>query len=260
MSSPIIKTEFTEVLTSSELLPPRPISISSSDEFPTIITESSLLESTRTPNQTIEPKNLVDRYDETFPSPSIYRTFTDTKLAQWKDTLEYKYFDSLYIYHRNTSQTIKNLRRQAMALLNEADALNRQYIPQRQNLDHFISSLPGSQFQRRLFNPVKTYPRPRIPLMREEHRPTPSSSNIRPLRPPYPPIPKPSRQIRCFQCDSPLHIKWYCNEYRCRACKKIAPGHSLRDCPNNQPELYDDGIRGHYDIAGEEDGNLDGEC
>jgi hypothetical protein len=82
MSSPIVKTEFTEVITSSELLPPRPVSISSSDEFPTVITESSLLESSPENNsRQIEPENLIDVYDQTFPSLELYRNFTKAKLT-----------------------------------------------------------------------------------------------------------------------------------------------------------------------------------
>ena len=36
----------------------------------------------------------------------------------------------------------------------------------------------------------------------------------------------------------------------------MAPGHSQQNCPKNGFETYDDGLRGHYDIGGEEDGNL----
>jgi hypothetical protein len=261
MSSTTVKSEFTEVLTGSDLLPPRPVSISSSEEFPTIITETSLLE---TPTTTAEQRNLVDQYDEVFPTPNLYRQFAEAKLTSWKDTLEYQYFDSLYVYHRNTSQTIKNLRRQAMELLNEADTLTRQYTPQRRNLDHFTSTLGPSPFQRRLFSPVKVYPRAR-PNLRERpptvRQPMASSSTIRPLRPPYPPQVAPRSRIRCFQCDSPSHIKWYCIEYRCKSCRKIAPGHSYKDCPRHletEPP-FDDGIRGYYDVE-EDDGNLGGEC
>ena len=154
-----------------------------------------------------------------------------------------------------------------MDLLNEADALQHEYLPQRENLEHFISRLPESNFHRRLFNPVKVYPHSQPPPIRERRpiiptirQPIPSTSNIRPLRPPYPQTATHSR-IRCFQCDSPSHIKWYCNFYRCKSCRKVAPGHSYRECPRNyEDEIpFDDGIRGHFDIEGD-DGNLAGEC
>ena len=32
------------------------------------------------------------------------------------------------------------------------------------------------------------------------------------------------------------------------------------NCPKNGLEPYDDRLRGHYDIGGEEDRNLNGEC
>ena len=40
----------------------------------------------------------------------------------------------------------------------------------------------------------------------------------------------------------------------------MAPGHSQQDYPKNRLESYDDRYWGHYDISGEEDGNLRGEC
>ena len=270
MSSPTIKTEFTEIITSSDLLPPRPVSISSSEEFPTIITESSLLEPPTETNdsQEEELKSLIDLYDDTFNSLETYRNFTNTKLAPWSKTLEYKYFDTLYANHRATSGTIRNLRRQARELLEEADSLSRRHYVQRRELEDFVSKLPQSLFQRRLSDPYKVYPRPpriiterisKPPPSTSHPLPVPSTSAIRPLRPPYPSV-TPRQPIRCFQCNSTLHIKWYCNDYRCRMCKKIAPGHSLKDCPQNQPEYYDDGQRGYFDIGGEENGNVMGEC
>jgi hypothetical protein len=263
MTSSNIKAEFTEVHTSPELLPPRPISVSSS-EFPIIITESALLEPTVVTEQPLDPKALIKLYDDTFPSPSTYRQFTAQRLGPWMPTLEFKYFDDLYIYHRNTSQTMTNLRKKAQELLIEAENIQRQYRPHRENLEYFVSSLPKSPFQKRLFNPMKVYPRPQGPRIAERPLPTiqkprPSSSTANP--PPYSQTQTAlhSRQPRCYQCDSPSHLKWQCHRYRCRTCKKTAPGHPLLKCPMNRAELYDDGIRGYYDIEGD-DGNLNGEC
>jgi hypothetical protein len=45
--------------------------------------------------------------------------------------------------------------------------------------------------------------------------------------------------------------------YICRTCDQVAPGHAPRACKGR---VYDDGIFGHYDIDGYEDGNLTGEC
>jgi hypothetical protein len=42
----------------------------------------------------------------------------------WGNTLDYKLFDTLYLTHRYHARTIKKLREQAMALLEEADKIN----------------------------------------------------------------------------------------------------------------------------------------
>jgi hypothetical protein len=268
MSSSPIKNEFTEVLTGSDLLPRRPISVSSSDEFPTVITESSLLRPSIPNDSPVERENLIDLYDQTFASLDQYRSFTNTKLTPWTDTLEYKYFDNLYTYHRGTSSTIRNLRQQAEKLLEEADALSRRHYARRRELDDFISRLQPTPFQRRLLRPTKVYPR-RIPPITERPRvtirkptfPVPSTSTIRPLLPPYPQV-APRSQIRCFQCNSTLHIKWHCSEYQCKSCKEFAPGHAYKNCPRHLVDFegpFDDGTRGYFDIEGD-DGNLNGEC
>jgi hypothetical protein len=229
----------------------------------------SLVSSPETNEQRASSENLIDLYDQTFPSVDLYRSFTSTRLAPWAATLEYKYFDNLYTYHRGTSGTIRNLRQQAEKLLEEADLLSRRHYARRRELEEFVSNLKPTPFQRRLFKPAKVYPRkppvmkekPTVPSVRKPTFPTASTSEIRPLRPPYPQIATRSL-IRCFQCDSPLHIKWYCNEYRCKGCKKIAPGHSYRECPKlieEETQPFDDGTRGYFDIEGN-DGNLDGEC
>ena len=242
MSSFPVKTEFTEVLTGSDLFPQCPISVSLSEEFPTVITESSLLKSPDTSNPSTESENIVDIYDWTFTSLDQYRDFTNSKLAPWANTVEYKYFDTLYTYHRGTSGTIRNLRQQAAKLLDEADLLSRQHYARRRELEEFTSSLKQTTFQQRLFRPIKVYPKRPPPMterppptIRKPTFPTPSTSTIRPLWPPYPQVAS-RAPIRCFQCDSLLHIKWYCNEYRCKSCKNIAPGHSYKDCPKQREE------------------------
>ena len=247
MSSSPVKNEFVEILTAPELIPS---SLSTAtEEFPTVLTESSLLETNPPANPTMSYNALIKRYDETFVSQTQYKEFLHDKLSSWNDTFECRLFDSLYVNHRNTTNTIKDLRKQAMILLEGANRLQDQNHVQRRDLDRLISELPPSRFKRTLFNPVKTHPKPPRPPMRQRNpSPPPRASSSR------------RTIIRCFQCDSPNHIKWYCNDYRCKFCKKIAPGHSQRDCPANQPTYYDDGQRGHYDLYGDEDGNLRGEC
>jgi hypothetical protein len=65
------------------------------------------------------------------------------------------------------------------------------------------------------------------------------------------------RQYQCFECGDPTHFKWNCPFYKCQTCGQTAPGHAPRACHGC---IHDDGICGHYNIEGEYDGNLTGEC
>ena len=239
MSSSPVKTEFTEVLTGSDLLPPRPVSISS-EEFPTVITESSLLPLPETSNLPTESENLIDVYDRTFASLDLYRDFTNAKLAPWANTIEYKYFDALYTYHRGMSGTIRNLRQHAARLLDEADSLSRQHYAKCRELEKFTSSLEQTPFQQRLSKPMKVYPRRPppmterlVPSVQKPTFPTPSTSTIRPLRPPYPQVAS-RAPIRCFQCDSPLHIKWYVTSIDAKVARKLPPDTPTRIVRNKE--------------------------
>jgi hypothetical protein len=65
------------------------------------------------------------------------------------------------------------------------------------------------------------------------------------------------RQYQCFQCSNPTQFKWDCPFYTCQTCDLFSPKHApgaFQGC------FHDDVIRGHYDIDGEYDGNLTGEC
>jgi hypothetical protein len=65
------------------------------------------------------------------------------------------------------------------------------------------------------------------------------------------------QQHQCFKCGDPTHFKWDCPFYMCWTCKRTAPGHAPRAC---HERIHDNGLRGHFDIEGEYDGNLTGEC
>ena len=252
-SSSSIKAEFIDVLTVPDLHPAP--SQTSSEEFPTILTESSLLSS----SSLIKPDDvkLIELYDYVFSTPDMYKNFTEGKLAPWKNTLDFKYFDTLYLQHRSTKETITQLRSHAQALLERADRLHDYDLGLRREINRHLPSITRKELRDRLYRPVAVYPRPPGPIYRQTF---PSSS--RSIRPPSPPTPRMTnpRIYRCFQCGDAGHIKWYCNQYRCRYCRRIAPGHSQKDCPSNKEKPYDDGYRGYFDIGGEEDGNLTGEC
>ena len=91
-TSNTVKTELIEVLTASELLS----SSSSHEDFSNIHTEPSFIE---TPRPNLD--NLVQRYDDIFKTHEMYHQFTNSKLAPWRNLIEFKYFDSMYQNHRS---------------------------------------------------------------------------------------------------------------------------------------------------------------
>jgi ribosomal protein L37AE/L43A len=65
------------------------------------------------------------------------------------------------------------------------------------------------------------------------------------------------RQYQCFECGDPTHFKWNCPLYTCKTCKQTAPGHAPQAC---HERIFDDGIRGYYDVEEEYNRNLMEEC
>ena len=237
-----VKLEFTEILTASELLP----SSSSNEEFPSVTTESIFIDN---PSPSLE--HLVQRYDDIFNDHQMYLNFVNHKLAPWKNLLDFKYFDTLYQSHRSYRRSVSILRQQAQILLEEAEEFQRKDLNLQKEIDNHLQKITRNDLRRKLANPTKVYPRPPVSTFQETFPNRPRGT--------YVPRPNP-RVIRCFQCNSPQHIKWYCPQYRCRGCDKLSPGHALRECPRNRPETFDDGLRGYFDLGGDEDGNLTGEC
>ena len=85
-------SQFTEVITVSDLVSPPP---QSNDEFTTIITETSLLED-NTPLPPIPSNDIIEYYDQMFPTLEEYQNFVNAKLKPWQNALEFKYFNSIY--------------------------------------------------------------------------------------------------------------------------------------------------------------------
>jgi hypothetical protein len=169
----------------------------------------------------------------------------------WGNTMEYKLFDSLYVNHRNNLRTVKKLREQAMALLEEANKINDRDLMIRQEIESHVGTITRTDLRQRIRKPQRvrmvTSPIPLPGPSRcpdNSHRATYSRNYTRP-------------QYQCFQCGDPTHFKWDCPLYICRTCDQVAPGHAPRAC---RGRAYDDGVRGHYDIDGYKDGNLMGEC
>ena len=167
-----------------------------------------------------------------------------------------KYFDSLYCHQQATTNSIKILHNQVQKLLEEANRLQERKHSLQQEINHHLHTITQPELHQCLYNPYKVQPQPPIPATWLT-QPIPSAS-----QPTLHSNPNPKKQtvLHCFQCNSLTHIKWNCPQYRCRYCNDMAPGHSQQNCPKNGFEPYNDGLRGHYDIGGEEDGNLNMEC
>jgi hypothetical protein len=137
----IIKDEFAEVLTKGTLSP----AVKPAD-WNVIITEKALLEAARMPSP--PPKEtqygLATLYDNTFPTHEEYREFAVNRLTMWGNTLDYKLFDTLYLTHRYHARTIKKLREQAKALLEEADKINERDKMVRHEIESHIQTITRS--------------------------------------------------------------------------------------------------------------------
>jgi hypothetical protein len=244
----VVKDEFAEVLTEGTLSP-----TTKPADWNVIITEKALLETVKTPSPPPEEIRcgLATQYDNTFPTHEEYCEFAANRLAKWGNTLDYKLFDTLYLTHRYHVRTIKNLHEQAQALLVEADKINERDKMVRHELESHVQTITRSDLRQRIKKPQQ---------VRVVVSPTPLPSSSR--RPDYSHLATygrnyARRQYQCFECSDPTHFKWDCPFYKCRTCGETAPGHAPRACHGR---IHDDGIRGHYDIDGYEDGNLNGEC
>ena len=91
-STPILKKEFIEVITDSDLTPtPSP-----SCKFSSILTKTSLL-NTETLIFPIPHVDLIEYYDQMFPTLDLYKIFMDRQLGIWEHDLQVKYFNSSII-------------------------------------------------------------------------------------------------------------------------------------------------------------------
>jgi hypothetical protein len=153
--------------------------------------------------------------------------------------------------HRYHSRTIKRLREQAMALLEEANKINKCDMMVRHEIESHVQAITRSELRQQIKKPQRVrviVPPTLLPStsrqLNNSHRATYGQNYAR-------------RQYQCFECRDPTHFKWSCSFYTCRTCNQTAPGHAPRACHGR---IYDDGICGHFDIEGEYDGNLTGEC
>ena len=160
--------------------------------------------------------DLVKYYNQMFPTLNSYKSFMNRQLGIWEQDLQVKCFNSPYCYQWSTTNSIKTLRNQAQKLLEEANQLQERKHSCWQEINHHLHTITQPKLRRHLY---KVYPWPTFPIRRQT-QPTLSLS--------WPvlrsnPNPKKWTQLRCFQCDSPTHIKWNCPQYCCRYCDDMAP-------------------------------------
>ena len=143
-----VKTKFANVVTEGELLL-SPISAT----FSTIITEASLVELPSAEGPTNE-KTIATLYDKVFVDAMSYRAFTENKLRPGENTLEYKYFDTMYTNYQSLVNTIRKLCQQAQALLEEAEILTRRDFMLRQEIKTHVSKITRTELCKRLHKPT----------------------------------------------------------------------------------------------------------
>jgi FKBP-type peptidyl-prolyl cis-trans isomerase (trigger factor) len=71
----------------------------------------------------------------------------------WGNTLDYKLFDTLYLTHRYHSRTVKKLREQAMALLEEANKIDEQVRMVRHEIESHVQTITRSDLRQRIKKP-----------------------------------------------------------------------------------------------------------
>jgi hypothetical protein len=134
----VVKDRFAEVITEGTLSP-----TNEPTDWNIVITENTLLEAMRTPSTPPEEirHGLATLYDNTFPTHEEYREFTVNCLTMWGNTLDYKLFDTLYMTHQYHSRTIKRLQEQAMALLKEANKINKWDMRVRHEIESHVQTI-----------------------------------------------------------------------------------------------------------------------
>ena len=143
-----VKTKFVDIVTEGELLS-SPISAT----FTTIITEASLIEVPPTEGP-INEKTITTLYNKVFVDAMSYQAFAKNKLRPLENALEYKHFDTMYTNHQSLVNTIRKLRQQAQALLEEADILTRRDFMLQQEIETHVSKITRTELRKRLCKPT----------------------------------------------------------------------------------------------------------
>ena len=116
--------------------------------------------------------------------------------------------NTLYLHHQSTESTIRTLRHNAQKMLEQANVLQGQHQSQKNGLKFHLQLIAQTGLKKKLLRRVKVYPRPIAP-------PVPIYQEVPRMQTAYRSAPDrpPRRIIRCYQCNSTEHIKWYCTKY-----------------------------------------------
>ena len=154
--------------------------------------------------------------------------------------------------HQSQICSIKKLWEQAQNLLNEANGIQDQDYLIQHEIEEHVKRITWKDLRQWLNKPqrvwVVVFP---TPLPGPSRLPDYSHWATMCHAPPL------LQQYCCFQCDGLGHFEWDCQQYRCRGCNQVAPGHTPKNCLGS---TYDNGLQGHFDIGGHKDGNLTREC
>ena len=153
-SSSILKKEFIGVITDSDLTP---TPTHPSCKFSSILTKISLL-NTETPVSPISHIDLIEYYDQMFPTLNSYKNFMDHQLGIWEHDLQVKYFNSLYCHQQSTTNSIKTLYDQAQKLLEEANWLQERKHSLWWEIDYHLHTIIQPKLHRHLYNLYKVHP------------------------------------------------------------------------------------------------------
>lgn len=139
--------------------------------------------------------------------------------------------------HRSQICTIKKLQEQAQDLLNEANRIwDQDYLLQHEIEEH-IKKITCTDLRQQLRKPQRV----RV-VISLTPIPGPSRSPDYLHQATMHHTPPPPQQYHCFQCNGLGHFKWDCQQYRCRGCNQVAPGHVPKNCPGS---TYDNRLQGH---------------
>ena len=155
----------------------------------------------------------------------------------------------MYTNHQSLVNTIWKPCQQAQQSLEEANiSTGRDFILQ-QEIETQVLNITWAELHQRMCRPTQFHFK-EMPFPPSQ----PTASFSQTLTTCRHPIwyTKSGKPMRCYKCNSRSHIEWNCQLYVYPLCGQRQPGHAQKNCPDR---YYNDRMRGHFDIGGEETGN-----